>query len=155
MAAGILQENFSATIEGDIHCRLVQRNIHAACTQERCLIVAGIPCQPYSVQGLQGGLWDDRGQVLFPVLRIAWLAQASGLVLECVSEIQSRSATLAVLHRCAWHSGFRIHQIVLDLSHQWASRTAGSAGGVSCYRRNFLFSSLPGLLSPNISQSLM
>ena len=122
LAAGILQENFSATIEGDIHCRLVQRTVHAACTQERCLIAAGIPCQPYSVQGLQGGLWDDRGQVLFPVLRIAWLTQASGLVLECVAEIQSHPATLAVLQRFARHAGFRIHQIVLDLSHPWASR---------------------------------
>ena len=117
-----LRLNFDHVIEGDVHDRGTQRRIHTACTQHRSLLSAGIPCQSYSVQGLQGGLGDARGQVLFPILRIAWLTQSSGIVLECVSEIQDHPSTLAVLQEFAQHVGFQLHQVVLELGLQWASR---------------------------------
>ena len=100
----------------------VQQEIAIQCAGTRSVVAAGFPCQPYSVMGSQTGLADPRGQVLFSVLQVAWRTQAVALVLECVAEVASFASTLDVIRGFAQKARFRIHEVILDLQDQWASR---------------------------------
>ena len=122
LAVRTVRNNGGHALHGDIASREVQRAIHMACPDLNCLLSAGIPCQSYSVQGSGGGLQDPRGMVLFSVLRVAWLTQAVGLVLECVSEIQGHKDTMQVLSDFGKVAGLQVHQVILELNHQWPSR---------------------------------
>jgi len=48
------------------------------------VLLAGFPCQPYSIAGYRDGLKDERGQVFFEVLRIIKDKQPRALLLENV-----------------------------------------------------------------------
>ena len=85
-------------------------------------LAAGVPCQPYSVLGLGLGLSDGRGQTLFAVFRAAWLLQSSGLILECVTEIQRHDDMMQALAGFAARMGWQQSQVCLELGEQWGSR---------------------------------
>ena len=144
LAVNTVRKNGGHALHGDIASREVLRAIHMACPDLNCLLSAGIPCQSYSVQGSGGGLQDPRGMVLFSILRVAWLTQAVGLVLECVSEIQGHKDRMQVLFDFAKVAGLQVHQVVLELNHQCLPDA--NAGGASCCPPAMLFASAPGQL---------
>ena len=114
--------NGGTPINGDAQALGDQITLHQVPTQDAHMLSAGIPCQPYSVQGACQGLSDVRGQVLLSVLQIGWRQQISGLILECVSNITNFKDTMDVLIKFAHDLGFNFSQVELDLAHQWASR---------------------------------
>ena len=60
--------------------------------------------------------------MLLNVLQVAWRNQAHGLLLECVAEVQNFPEALGPLRLLASRMGFQMHQLVLELGDQWASR---------------------------------
>lgn len=53
------------------------------------VMVAGFPCQPYSIAGLRKGLKDARGQVFLEIVRLLENSQPSAFLLENVKGMQS------------------------------------------------------------------
>ena len=117
-----IQRNGGRAIHADIGDRAAVRALHAVAPEQRSLLSAGIPCQSFSVQGSRQGLKDARGLTLLPILRSAWLLQSAGILFECVSEIQSHADAMSLLQQFADQADMTMTSVVLDLSHQWASR---------------------------------
>ncbi|CAE7238032.1 aquIMA [Symbiodinium sp. KB8] len=122
IACDTIRLNGGQALEGDISSREVQRQISAACHHRGFVLAAGFPCNSFSLQGSGRGLSDSRGQVLLSVLQVAWRNQAHGLLLECVAEVQNFPEALGPLRLLAGRMGFQMHQLVLELGDQWASR---------------------------------
>lgn len=53
------------------------------------VLVAGFPCQPYSIAGLRKGLKDARGQVFLEIVRLLKSAKPRAFLLENVKGMQS------------------------------------------------------------------
>ena len=53
------------------------------------ILVAGFPCQPYSIAGLRKGLKDVRGQVFLEIIRILRSSKPSAFLLENVKGMRS------------------------------------------------------------------
>jgi len=53
------------------------------------VLVAGFPCQPYSIAGLRKGLKDERGQVFLEIIRILWSTKPKAFLLENVKGMRS------------------------------------------------------------------
>ena len=53
------------------------------------ILVAGFPCQPYSIAGLRKGLKDVRGQVFLEIIRILRSSKPSSFLLENVKGMRS------------------------------------------------------------------
>ena len=146
LACSALRLQSAPVIQGDLADPLVRQQIHLAQPAHRCLIAAGIPCQGYSRQGLMQGFQDPRSHTMCHVLQLAWHSQASGLVLECVTEIQQHQDATNCLRNFAGRVGFRVSEIVLELSHQWASKRLR-------WWAVLLPSNMPALSLPNWPQS--
>ena len=53
------------------------------------VLVAGFPCQPYSIAGLRKGLKDERGQVFLEIIRILKSSKPQAFLLENVKGMRS------------------------------------------------------------------
>ena len=122
LACEAIQLNGGQSLLGDFTQDSVQQEIAVFCSGVRSVVTAGFPCQPYSVMGSQAGLADPRGQVLLSVLQVAWRIQSVALILECVAEVASFASTLEVIRHFARAAHFQVHEVILDLQDQWASR---------------------------------
>ena len=122
LASQTIANNGGQVICGRVEDQQVQQQVHQLLAGERAIILAGFPCQPYSILGSGSGLKDQRGQTLFSVLRIAWLTRASAVILECVAEVSKYKETMHVLQEFADASGFQFQTVTLDLSDQWPAR---------------------------------
>ena len=122
IACQTLELNHARVIHGDIASDVIARRLHEAAADEACILAAGVPCQGYSPQGLGLGFRDPRSKVLLSVLQLAWRMQSCGLILECVAEIQDSQEAMAALLSFADRMAWTCHQLVFDLSAQWASR---------------------------------
>ena len=122
VACATIRLNGGLAILGDLAEREVRIQLHAVSCDLRHILSAGIPCQGYSRQGLGLGFKDPRSLTVLHVLQATWHSQASGLVLECVAEIQSHPEAMQCLSSFAQKAGFALHQVVLELSDQWASK---------------------------------
>lgn len=88
-------ENYKIRPCGDI-CKIPSSDI-----PNFDLLCAGFPCQPFSQVGQKGGLNDERGQLIFEVLRILKDKQPKAFILENVKGLQSIS-------------GGKVYQLILD-----------------------------------------
>ena len=76
------------------------------------VLVAGFPCQPYSIAGLRKGLRDARGQVFLEIVRLLGSSKPDSFLLENVKGMQShdRGRTfefmLEMLRNCGYHIRF-------------------------------------------------
>lgn len=76
------------------------------------VLVAGFPCQPYSIAGLRRGLRDARGQVFLEIVRLLKNSQPRAFLLENVKGIQSHDQgrtfefMLSKLHSCGYSLRF-------------------------------------------------
>ena len=124
LAVATVRDNGGNAILGDVTDPAVQLAIHQQEAQCACssTITAGIPCQPYSKQGLQLGTADARSTVLEGVLLIGWRLQAAGIVLECVSEIAGHADVQLFIREFARTAGYVFHSVELELGHVWVSR---------------------------------
>ena len=122
LACKAVECNHGYVLCGKVEDPQIQKQVHEAVQGVRPVILAGFPCQPYSVLGSGKGLMDQRGQTLKSILRIAWLSRASAVVLECVSEVAQYKDTMDLLQHFAGVMHFQFHAVTLELAEQWPAR---------------------------------
>ena len=87
-----------------------------------CTFVMGFPCQPLSSQGLQLGQLDPRSRVFWAGLKIAFLANAQALILECVPGAANDHDIQPGIKSIAEVMDFNICSNILSLEDQWPMR---------------------------------
>ena len=122
IACDTVSLNGGLSVQGDIRDRTVRIQVVCSHASERCLYSAGFPCNSYSPQGNQGGLADPRGQVLCYILQTVWHAQAAGVLLECVQQVEDHPDTMALIASVAERMQFTLTTVCLDLANHWCSR---------------------------------
>lgn len=85
---------------------------------EHDIICAGFPCQSYSISGNHGGLDDDRGQLIWQVLRIAKYHKPKLLLLENVKNILSIDSgkTIEIIKEKFEKAGYNFNYHLLNAS---------------------------------------
>ncbi len=100
--------NFGETPAGDIHA------IHNDSIPDHDILLAGFPCQPFSIIGHRKGFEDARGTLFFEIARILEAKKPQAFVLENVKLLAGHNAgkTLArimeVLHNLGYHADYKI-----------------------------------------------
>lgn len=77
----VYKENFGELPDGDI------QQINAGDIPEHDLLLAGFPCQPFSIMGSSKGFEDTRGTLFFDVARILQEKKPKAFVLENVKQL--------------------------------------------------------------------
>lgn len=97
-------------VEGDI------RDIDKASIPSFDVLVAGFPCQPFSVCGKQNGFSDPRGNVFFEIGKIVDAKHPSVVFLENVANLteHNHGKTFNVIHNELAGRGYYIRYIVAD-----------------------------------------
>lgn len=84
------------------------------------VLLAGFPCQPYSIAGYRDGLKDERGQVFFEVLRIIKDKQPRAILLENVKGLlnHDNGRTFAYILDELEKLGYSLkHQVLNSMTH--------------------------------------
>ena len=120
LACQLLRQNFDVpVVEGSVADMRLIKSAHGFRDDSILQITGGFPCQPYSNQGDQCGLGDTRSQVLFDLLRMAWLLQAEMILMECVASILRFPPAISVLEEFAKLHNMQIQHFTLNLKQQW------------------------------------
>ena len=80
----IFEANFNGEFSNDSI-----NNIEAKTIANHDILVAGFPCQPFSIAGSKNGLHDPRADVINDILRIAKIKKPRFMVLENVKHLKS------------------------------------------------------------------
>lgn len=80
------------------------------------ILVAGFPCQPFSVAGYRKGFNDERGNLFFEVLRFISDIKPKAFLLENVKNLVShdKGNTFKVIKECLKEEGYHIDYKVLN-----------------------------------------
>ena len=109
-ASQTYSQNFGETPCGDI-INIDERDI-----PDHDLIVAGFPCQPFSICGNKKGFDDARGTLFYEILRIAKRHNTSVLVLENVKHFFShdKGNTMLVVRSALEELGYKVKAQVIN-----------------------------------------
>ncbi len=104
------QAHFGDVPSGDI------RAIEAATVPEHDLLLAGFPCQPFSIIGDRKGFEDTRGTLFFDIARILEAKRPPAFVLENVKLLvgHRRGTTLGRILETLSELGYRVEYRVLN-----------------------------------------
>lgn len=80
------------------------------------VLLAGFPCQPFSIAGYRKGLDDERGDLFFETLRIIKAKQPKAVLLENVKNLvtHDHGNTFKVIREFLVHAGYYIKWKVLN-----------------------------------------
>ena len=83
------------------------------------LLVAGFPCQSFSIVGQRKGLTDERGQIIFGLLRIIKAKKIKYFILENVKGLltHKQGQTFKTVLNLLSSNGYRVIAKVMDSSH--------------------------------------
>lgn len=84
------------------------------------LLIAGFPCQTFSVIGRQDGFSDDRGQIIFQLARILRETQPTCFILENVKGLvtHDKGKTIKVILDELTNSGYTVsYRVLTSLEH--------------------------------------
>lgn len=108
------RHNFSSNtlVEGDI------RNVNATAIPKADIIVAGFPCQSFSLMGYQHGFKDPRGNLFFEIARIADTMKPKIILLENVRNLiyHDNGKTFITIHNTLAGMDYGIKYAVLNAS---------------------------------------
>ena len=102
------EANFGDKPNGDI------RTVHASAVPDHDLLLAGFPCQPFSIIGQMRGFEDSRGTLFFEIARILAAKRPKAFVLENVKLLvghnkgQTLSRIMAVLREIGYQVDARV-----------------------------------------------
>lgn len=102
--------NFDETPAGDI------RKINEADIPNHDILLAGFPCQPFSIIGDKQGFADTRGTLFFDITRILKQKQPSAFLLENVKQLltHDKGRTFAVIQEQLSQLGYTTYHKVLN-----------------------------------------
>ena len=97
-------------VEGDI------RNVDAKNIPNHTLLIAGFPCQPFSLAGKRKGITEDRGTLFTHIARVASIKRPKYLLLENVKGLLSSSngRDFAIILRTLGNLGYILEWQVLN-----------------------------------------
>lgn len=108
------RHNFGSNtlVEGDI------RNVNATAIPKADVIVAGFPCQSFSLMGYQHGFKDPRGNLFFEIARIANTMKPKIILLENVRNLiyHDNGKTYITIHNTLAEMDYGIKYAVLNAS---------------------------------------
>jgi DNA (cytosine-5)-methyltransferase 1 len=109
-AQGIYQVNFGEKPQGDI-IEILADNI-----PNHDILMAGFPCQPFSICGDLKGFEDTRGTLFFEIVRILKVKQPLAFILENVKQLQGhqQGKTLQVILNTLQDLGYYTDYRVLN-----------------------------------------
>ena len=123
LATTFLRRNYNIeVIGGDFSDEEIVKGLHHAKTDGLPWLEAGFPCQPYSRLGDQKAWQDDRARTFEHVLRVGWLLQVRGLILECVVAAGQCVELRKLLQDFADVMGLKVIDGPLTLDRFWPSR---------------------------------
>lgn len=90
--------------------------VHEEDVPEHDVLLAGFPCQPFSIIGSRGGFADTRGTLFFEIERILKLRRPTAILLENVKQFRTHDGgrTCATVVAALENLGYRIHVKVLN-----------------------------------------
>jgi DNA (cytosine-5)-methyltransferase 1 len=82
---------------------------------ETSMLIAGFPCQSYSIQGLRKGLNDERGQIIFDIENILKTKKINYFILENVKGLinHDKGNTINFILKLLNNAGYNVHYKVL------------------------------------------
>jgi len=106
------KENFGEYPAGDI------RKLSAKDIPDHDVLLAGFPCQPFSISGKLQGFEDTRGTLFYDILRIAEAKSPKVIVLENVKHLMyhDKGKTLRTILKHLGELGYKISWKVLNAS---------------------------------------
>ncbi|MCP8856872.1 DNA cytosine methyltransferase [Latilactobacillus fuchuensis] len=92
------------------------RNVQTSKLPNADIVLAGFPCQPFSIAGYRKGLEDERGDLFFEALRIIKAVKPGIVFLENVKNLvtHDHGNTFKVIREFLVHSGYYIKWKVLN-----------------------------------------
>jgi DNA (cytosine-5)-methyltransferase 1 len=102
--------NFGETPEGDI------QQVPVESISDHDILLAGFPCQSFSIIGKMRGFEESRGTLFFNIASILKAKMPPAFLLENVKQIRThnRGKTYEVIERCLKDLGYHIHVAVLN-----------------------------------------
>ncbi len=109
-AQKMYRENFGETPFGDIN------NIRPAEIPDHDILLAGFPCQPFSIAGKGLGFEDTRGTLFFNILAILRAKMPPSFLLENVKRLKNHNGgkTFAVIKTALQNLGYTLHYDILN-----------------------------------------
>ena len=103
-------QNFGETPTGDI------TKIDAAEIPAHDILLAGFPCQPFSILGGKQGFGDTRGTLFFDIARILKQKQPNAFLLENVKQLRThdKGRTFAIIQEHLSQLGYTTYHQVLN-----------------------------------------
>ena len=103
-------QNFGETPAGDI------TKIDAAEIPSHDILLAGFPCQPFSILGGKQGFGDTRGTLFFDIARILKQKQPNAFLLENVKQLRThdKGRTFAIIQEHLSQLGYTTYHQVLN-----------------------------------------
>ena len=108
LAQETYQANFNEKPEGDI------TQIHATDIPDHDILLAGFPCQPFSIIGKREGFTDTRGTLFFEIERILQEKKPTAFLLENVKQFKTHDngntckIVLDKLHELGYHTSIAV-----------------------------------------------
>lgn len=90
--------------------------VHEEDVPEHDVLLAGFPCQPFSIIGSRNGFADTRGTLFFEIERILKLRRPTAILLENVKQFRTHDGgrTCATVVESLRRLGYRTHVTVLN-----------------------------------------
>ncbi len=109
-AQNIYQDNFGEIPKGDI-TKILPQNI-----PDHDILLAGFPCQPFSIIGNLQGFFDTRGTLFFNIEEILRIKQPYAFLLENVKQLRThdQGKTFTTIIKSLESLGYFIHSKVLN-----------------------------------------
>lgn len=120
------------------------------------VLVAGFPCQPFSICGKKRGFEDTRGTLFFEICRIIEVKQPNIIVLENVKHLiyHDRGNTLKVILQSLKKLGYNVTYKILNAKDFGVAQHRERIFIIGTKSQEFNFSNLPTKITPKLRDFL-
>ena len=143
-------KNFHETPTGDI------KEINPADLDDFDILVAGFPCQPFSICGKKLGFEDTRGTLFFEICKILKIKQPQVIVLENVKHLihHDKGNTLKVIIASLESLGYNVNWQILNAKDFGVPQHRERIFIIGTQGKAFNFSRLPTKFPPQLRDFL-